>query len=78
MGQGENEFYAYDFSYVDNLNPPYIGHFKHTDPASVKAYYAPHGTDTWTELTVSENMGTGMYIVTAQTDNGTVSAKVAL
>ena len=24
------------------------------------------------------NMGTGMYIVTAQTDNGTVSAKVAL
>lgn len=44
-----------DFSYVDNLNPPYVGHFKHTDPASVKAYYAPHGTDTWTELTVSED-----------------------
>ena len=44
-----------DFAYVDNQNPPYVGHFTYKDPASVKAYYAPHGTDTWTGLTVSED-----------------------
>ena len=44
-----------DFTYVDNPNPPYIGHFTCDAPSSVKAFYAPHGTDTWTELSLVED-----------------------
>lgn len=44
-----------DFSYIDNDQPPYIGHFICEAPASVKAYYAPHGTETWTELAMVED-----------------------
>lgn len=44
-----------DFAYVENNESPYIGHFTCDAPASVKAYYAPHGTDSWTELAVNED-----------------------
>lgn len=44
-----------DFTYQDNRNPPYIGHFTCAAPESVKAYYAPYGTDNWTELNLVED-----------------------
>ncbi len=44
-----------DFTYVDSPKPPYIGYFTCDAPSSVKAYYAPHGTDAWAELTVKED-----------------------
>lgn len=44
-----------DFNYVANPLPPYVGYFTCAAPASVKALYAPHGTDAWTELTLTEN-----------------------
>ena len=44
-----------DFTYVDLPVYPYIGYYTCDAPASVKAYYAPHGTDTWTELALVED-----------------------
>lgn len=44
-----------DFTYVDRPEPPYIGYYTCDAPASVKAYYAPHETDTWTDLTLTED-----------------------
>ena len=39
-----------DFNYVENPDYPYIGHYTCSDPESVKAFYAPHGTENWTAL----------------------------
>jgi hypothetical protein len=67
-----------DFTYVDNPNYPYIGHFTCSAPASVKAFYAPHDTDNWTELTVVEDPS--KYFMPAfghfyETDLSNVTAK---
>lgn len=39
-----------DFNYVENPDYPYISHYTCSDPESVKAFYAPHGTENWTAL----------------------------
>lgn len=44
-----------DFTYVDRPVPPYIGYYTCDAPASVKAYYAPHGTEKWTDLALVED-----------------------
>ena len=43
-----------DFNYVENPDYPYIGHYTCSAPESVKAFYAPHGTENWTALPLVE------------------------
>ena len=42
-----------DFTYVPKTKSPY-GYYTCDAPASVKAFYAPHGTENWTALTLVE------------------------
>lgn len=44
-----------DFTYVERTTRPWVGHYTCDAPQSVKAYYAPYGSDQWTELAFNEN-----------------------
>lgn len=44
-----------DFNYVENPDYPYIGHYTCSAPESVKAFYAPHGTEDWVAIPLKED-----------------------